>query len=158
MTGMRGRKPIPSALKRLAGDGIRDSGGRVIADEPATTSGAPETPEGLTTEAFAEWERICGDLASMNLLTTVDRASLELYIEQWQIKFDAWTQLRKNGTVIKLPNGYPGPNPFKKDYDNAVAFLMKWLTEYGLTASSRSRIRVSGQQDETDDDEFFETR
>lgn len=153
---MRGRKPIPNALKRLAGDGIHDSGKRVIPEEPQATPGAPDTPEELTGDALLAWHSFNADMDGMGVITHADRAALILLCLAWAEMQSAQTHIEANGPVVKLPNNYPGPNPYVKVRNDARALVLKMLTEFGLTPSSRTRIAIAPPED-TDDD-FFETR
>lgn len=153
---MRGPKPIPNALKKLAGDGIHDSGGRIIPAEPQATPGAPDTPEELTGDALLAWHSFTADMDGMNVITHADRAALVILCEAWAEYQDAERHIGQNGTVIKLPNGYPGPNPYCKVRNDSRAIVLRLLAEFGLTPSSRSRIRIAPA--EVEEDDFAELR
>jgi len=155
---MRGRKPIPSSLKKLAGDGFHDSGGRIIPDEPQAIPGAPDVPEELSGDALLAWHSFIEDTQDMNVITHADRGALIVLCETWAEMQQAARHIAKNGTVIKLPNNYPGPNPYVKIRNEARATVLKLLTEFGLTPSSRSRIRLAPTQADSVDDEFAELR
>ena len=76
----RGRKPKPTALKRL--DGNPGKRGYNHA-EPAPPEGCPDCPPHLSEPAREEWHRIAGTLHEMGVLTLVDRAALAAYCQSY---------------------------------------------------------------------------
>jgi P27 family predicted phage terminase small subunit len=152
---MRGRKPTPTTLKVLSGNpGKRPLNER----EPAAPQGLPEIPEWLDDEAKAEWRRITIDLAEMGLLSKADRPALAAYCTAWSRWVDAEAQVKKYGTVVKSPDkGFPMKSPYLSIADQALELMRKLMVEFGLTPSSRSRIRVPSGGDEADElDRFLE--
>ncbi len=151
---MRGRKPKPTTLKLLDGN----PGKRTINDrEPTAPAGVPEPPGWLDDEARAEWFRMVKLLGDMRLLSPADHAMLEAYCTIYSRWVQAEAQVRKSGTVVKAPNGYPMMNPYLIAANQALKELRKLSVEFGLTPSSRSRIRVLGTGDDMDDfDRFVE--
>jgi P27 family predicted phage terminase small subunit len=152
---MKGRKPTPTTLKLLNGNpGKRPLNER----EPQAPQGVPEIPEWLDDEAKAEWSRITIDLAEMGLLSKADRPALAAYCTAWSRWVDAEAQVKKYGTVVKSPDkGFPMKSPYLSIADQAMELMRKLLVEFGLTPSSRSRIRVPAGGDEADElDRFLE--
>lgn len=144
---MAGRRPKPSALKRLQGNpGKR----RLNAAEPQP-GGVPKCPPHLDREAKREWKRISQELIALGLLTNVDRASLAAYCAAFSRWAEAEKNLQKFGTVIKSPkSGFPIQNPFLGVANTALDQMRKFATEFGLTPASRSRLQIepmTGQQD-----------
>ena len=65
---MAGRKPKPTALKKLEGNpGKR----KMNTKEPVPGKGMPDCPKWLLPEAKEEWKRLCQKLSDMGL-TEVD--------------------------------------------------------------------------------------
>jgi P27 family predicted phage terminase small subunit len=142
-------------LKVLAGNpGKRPLNER----EPAAPQGVPEIPEWLDGEAQAEWRRITVDLAEMGLLSKADRPALAAYCTAWSRWVDAEAQVKKYGTVVKSPDkGFPMKSPYLSIADQTMETMRKLMVEFGLTPSSRSRIRVPAGGDEADElDRFLE--
>jgi P27 family predicted phage terminase small subunit len=142
-------------LKVLAGNpGKRPLNER----EPAALQGVPEIPEWLDGEAQAEWRRITVDLAEMGLLSKADRPALAAYCTAWSRWVDAEAQVKKYGTVVKSPDkGFPMKSPYLSIADQTMETMRKLMVEFGLTPSSRSRIRVPAGGDEADElDRFLE--
>ena len=149
---MRGRKSKPAALKVLAGNpGKR----RLNLREPKPDSSMPSYPEHLSQEAQIEWERIAPELARLGILTELDRAALAAYCSCWGRWVEAERHVRKRGMTVRAPCGIK-INPSVRISNNALQFLLKFATEFGLTPSSRSRI-VMGKPDgqERDDVKRF---
>ena len=70
---MRGRRPKPTRLKVLTGN----PGKRPLnTEEPMPEIAIPECPIELGPVAKREWDRLVGELASLRLLTNLDRAAL----------------------------------------------------------------------------------
>jgi P27 family predicted phage terminase small subunit len=134
-----GRKPKPTALKRLAGN----PGCRPLNENEPRPSGIPTCPEHLNTVAKAEWERLCGELSSLGLLTIVDRAALAAYCAVYARWADAEQKIEKHGTVIKTVSGNAIQNPYVGVANRALDLMYKFQSEFGMTPSSRSRLSVS---------------
>lgn len=68
---MAGRKPKPTALKKLEGNpGKR----KLNTKEPVPEKGMPDCPKWLLPEAKEEWKRLCQKLSEMGVLTEIDMA------------------------------------------------------------------------------------
>lgn len=148
---MRGRKPKPTILKVLDGN----PGKRPLNDrEPVPNQGQPECPDWLDEEAKAEWERVVPELEQMGLLSPADRAALAAYCTAWSRWKQAEEMVRKFGTIVKSPEkGFPMKSPYLTVADQALETMRKLMVEFGLTPSSRSRIKVpntGGAGDEFD--------
>jgi P27 family predicted phage terminase small subunit len=137
---MRGRKPRPTVLKLIEGNpGKRSLNER----EPVPPAEIPECPEFLDTEARAEWERTSQVLADMGLLTLADRSALAAYCVAYSRWVQAEQQVARFGTIVKSPEkGFPMKSPYLTVADQALESMRKLMVEFGLTPSSRSRIRV----------------
>ena len=69
---MAGRKPKPTALKKLEGNpGKR----KLNTKEPMPGKGMPDCPKWLLPEAKKEWERLCVKLSEIGVLTEIDMAA-----------------------------------------------------------------------------------
>ena len=146
----RGPAPKPTRMKALAGNpGKRPLNRR----EPQPTRGLPRCPAQLSEEAKREWKRISKELATLGLLTRLDRAALSAYCQSWSRWIEAEERLRQHGVIVKSPNGFPVQSPYLAVANKAMAQMSKLLVEFGLSPSSRSRIQ--SPIDDPDDDEFF---
>ena len=148
---MRGRKPKPTALRAIEGN----PGKRRLNDrEPTPPEGVPDCPDELDDVARAEWFRTASVLKEMKLLTRADRTALLAYCTVYARWVEAEAQVRKYGAIVKSPNkGFPMKSPYLTVADQSLESMRKFMVEFGLTPSSRSRIRVpedAGAADEFD--------
>ena len=149
----RGRKPKPTLHKHLAGN----PGHRPLNDrEPIPPEELPECPEHLQGEARGEWFRICAALRVMDLLTSADHALLEAYCVVYARWLDAEVKLKQFGTIVKSPDkGFPMTSPYLHVASSSMEQLRKLAVEFGLTPSSRSRIRIGDERANSELDEFL---
>lgn len=135
---MRGRKPKPTALKRLDGN----PGKRPInVREPKPAGGGkPTCPSHLSPTAKSEWKRISGTLHDMGLLTTVDRAALAAYCQAYGRWVDAERKLAETPPLIKTPSGYVQQSPWLSVANKQMELMGRFMAELGITPASRSRI------------------
>lgn len=150
---MAGRKPKPTSLKLLDGN----PGHRAINRNEPKFGGVPTCPKHLSKVAKAEWKRVSGELIAQGLLTTVDRAALAAYASCWSRWIVAEENIEKFGLVIKSPkSGYPIQNPYLGVANTALDQMRKFLIEFGMTPSARSRIHASGDGGSNPGDAFSE--
>ena len=55
---------------------------------------------------------------------------------------DAEEKLRNSGAILQTPNGWLAQSPYLAIATKATEQLVRILVEFGMTPSSRSRIRV----------------
>ncbi len=147
---MAGRRPKPTRIKEIEGNPGKRPLNR---QEPQPEAEIPECPEHLDDAAREEWNRIAPQLLALGVLARIDRAALAAYCTHWSRWVEAETQLRKFGTVIKTAKGYPIQNPYLGIANTAVDQMRKFLTEFGMTPSSRSRVSASGGSDNPKEDD-----
>jgi P27 family predicted phage terminase small subunit len=137
---MKGRKPKPTAQRRLDGNpGHRPLNTR----EPPTAAldatfdtPPPELPPG----AQEEWKRLAPLLRRAHQVGPTDRTVLMAVCIEWARYLEAMAKVQKLGPVVTTPNGYPMTNPHLSIATRALAACTKLWPELGLTPSSRSRI------------------
>ena len=134
---MRGRKPIPTRLKLLTGN----PGKRPLNyNEPRPEMEIPECPPELSPTAQREWHRLVGDLASLGLLTSLDRAALAAYCAAYALWAEATEAIQKFGAMVKSPTGYPIQSPYVSIANRQAEIMLRIAAEFGFTPASRSRI------------------
>jgi len=150
---MKGRKPKPTSIRALEGNPGRRP---LNPGEPLLPSELPDCPDHLDDEARAEWFRTAGVLQEMGLLTRADRSALAAYCVLYSRWVQAEAQVKKHGTIVKSPEkGFPMKSPYLTVADQALEGMRKLMVEFGLTPSSRSRIRVNPVSDSRNDLELF---
>ena len=142
---MRGRKPKPTSLKLLHGN----PGKRPISDrEPKPPKGETTCPKHLDAPAKTEWKRISAMLTTMGLLTKVDRTALAAYCQVYSRWVQAEDKVRKMGMVVVVGNKHLQKSPYLSIADKCLEQMLKYMTQFGLTPASRTRIEVQGVSNE----------
>ncbi len=128
---MRGRKPKATALKIL--ERCRED--RINRDEPSLPFNPADAPSWLTGLALEHWNEIAPMLAKARVLTDGDRANLALMCEcyaEWREDIrGAW---------------------------KAKDLYRRLSCEFGLTPSSRSRIKVPSERPKDELEAFLEVK
>lgn len=149
---MRGRRPIPTALKAAAGDGIHDSGKRKLpTNEPKPVPGRLAKPKHLSASASAAWDRLIEAIERLGVLSTTDRAAITMCAELLGLAADAYAAMKTEGTTTQHANGTAGPTPCFGIYVKATAQAKALLAEFGLTPSARPRVKVDKPGDDPAD-------
>jgi P27 family predicted phage terminase small subunit len=136
---MRGRKPKPTALKRLDGNPGKRGYNQA---EPVLPEGLPDCPGHLAEPAREDWHRIAGTLHEAGVLTTVDRAALAAYCQAWGRWVEAEEKLQDTPAMIKTPSGYVQQNPWLPVANKQLDIMGRYMAELGITPASRSRIQA----------------
>ena len=156
--GQRGPAPKPTAIKRLEGN----PGKRALnAREPKFTAKAPPCPKHLDGEAREEWRRITRELVQTpGLLKVVDRAALAAYCQNWARWVEAEEKMAdpEFQLIGCTDKGYEYVSPWLTVANQALKQMKAFLTEFGLTPASRTRIQVTGDGDGDDFDEYVGRR
>lgn len=146
---MRGRKPKPTSLKVLQGN----PGKRPInVEEPNFPALESDCPEYLGPIAVREWARMKGLFTIQNIFTEADRACLAAYCVCYGRWVEAETHVREMGIMVTSPSGFPMQNPWLSVANKALQQMNKITPEFGMTPSSRSRVKTIPK--ETEDSEL----
>lgn len=142
---MRGRKPKPTALKRIAGN----PGKRKLHDEPVLPPDLPDCPAHLTKSAKAEWARVSVLLHAAGVIKTTDRAALAAYCQAYGDWADARVWLAKvTPKQMATEDGFARYKAFVRASNTAVDQMRRWAVELGLTPSARARIKAEPPEKE----------
>lgn len=145
---MRGRKPKPTAAKKLAGN----PGKRPLNDSEPQPRVVPDViaPAHLEGDARLKWDDLVAELYPAGLLTAVDVDALAFYC----VLYGRWKKaeriVRDKGEVIKTVNGNIIQNPYLSIANRALAQMTKLGAEFGMTPSSRTRIAVQPPDQESE--------
>lgn len=154
-----GRKPAPTLMKILKGEPNKD---RINLNEPKISASIPQMPTHLNTYGKKEWQRIAPILAGMGILSEIDMAALAGYCQaygRWveaELNLDKLRGEGKDGMIVKSPKDYLMINPYLSIANKALDYMHKFLIEFGMTPSSRSRI-VIDKTNEYGEDEALES-
>lgn len=128
--GKRGPKAKPTALKIL--EGCKPY--RINFDEPKYAPSSDVAPDWLEGLALEHWNELAPILSDSRILTVGDRAALAVLC-------DDYGRLRADPCDSKARDRY-----------------RRMLVEFGLTPSSRSRIKVPPKTPGDDLDNFLERK
>ena len=146
----KGRPPRPTKLQvELRGDPSKRRGNTI---EPDAPKGWPDCPQHVQDDpiAYEEWKSICSQLESMDLLSTIDGRSIELYVLTYSRFRASQEQVKKHGDVLLLgKNKYPQVSPFYTTMNRYHDDCRKWLIEFGLTPAARARLRITVDKQKT---------
>jgi P27 family predicted phage terminase small subunit len=110
----------------------------------------PLPPSYLDSVGSKEWKRISKELYPLGLLTIVDYAALGGYCASYSAWVDAQEKIKKEGSIIVSPSGFPMQSPYLQIANKSMAEMRKWLIEFGMTPSSRTRVSVGKPDDNKD--------
>ena len=132
---MAGRKPKPTAIKKLEGNpGKR----KLNTKEPIPAKGMPNCPEWLMPEAKKEWERLADLMNQLGVLTEVDMAAFAAYCQ----------------STFETDKGYQQQTPWVGIANTNQKLMLQAASEFGLTPSSRSRIVAGNAKGKEPEDEM----
>lgn len=136
---MQGRKPKPTALKLLAGN----PGKRAVNHaEPKPRVVMPKPPEHLSDDEKEKWKSVVRELHPLGLVTSIDKDHLAMYCTIYVRWVKAEKMVRDKGEIIKTAAGNIIQNPYLSIANRALDQLNKLGAEFGMTPSSRSRVKV----------------
>jgi P27 family predicted phage terminase small subunit len=113
--------------------------GAVIDQEPAAVAPIIECPPELDGAAHREWDRIIADLSATGAVCTLDRAALAVYCQAYSIWIEAVENLKRFGTVMKSPSGYPVQSPYLSIANQQVDIMLRIAAQFGFTPASRGQ-------------------
>ena len=137
---MKGRKPVPTHLKLIAGN----PGKRAINhNEPKPDSKAPPMPE-LDDDEKEAWNYVTGELEKMGILASSDLGIITAYCAHWGTYTRAKRAFQETGAqdVVTTITGTQKKNPLLSIMENSLRNLERNASELGLTPTSRTRIHV----------------
>ena len=152
---MSGRKPLPTHLKLVKGTARPH---RLNKDEPKPTVAQPEPPAHLDERAKAKFVAMAEMLARHGVMTELDAGALARYAVVWCRWVDAEAEIKRRGPVVKTEGGNVIQNPFLAVANKCLLQMAQLESEFGLTPSSRSRIRMAEPTETVDPFEEYLNR
>jgi P27 family predicted phage terminase small subunit len=143
MAGVKGRSDghnrKPTVLRLLQGNPSKRPINR---QEPQVPARMPQCPKHLHGEARAEWKRLAPQLFAAGLLTELDAAALAALCVTWALWLEAKQKLASEGLTVTGRGGAVRASPWVAIASRAQRDMQALAAEFGLTPSSRQRIRV----------------
>lgn len=155
--GKRGPAPTPTKVLQLRGTYRSDRhaavGEELQFDALAKLPPAPRSFDALTRY---EWERVGPLLIGQQLLTEADLAAFAMYCMNVATAVRCSKILKRKGFTCSSPNGFELARPEVAIRRQAMAEARKFMQEFGLTPSARTRISATAPQPATPDNPFAE--
>jgi P27 family predicted phage terminase small subunit len=141
----RGPKTIPTRLKVVAGTARKH---RLNENEPRPDPARPDAPGHLSRAARSEWDRVIEETVNLGIMTNLDRGALAAYAQAYGRWVAAETALARmaerdsvtEGLIIRTKAGNAIQNPLVGAANKAMADMVRYAAEFGLTPSSRTRV------------------
>lgn len=146
--GQRGPRPLPKNVHLLHGNPSKLTASQ-LRDSISPAVEIPNAPRHLKGEALKEWKRVSVELETLGLISQIDRAALAMYCTAWGRYVDAENKLRElgeAGLVDETPNGFKVQGVWLNISNKAMEQCIKYLAEFGMSPSSRSRVTASDAQ------------
>jgi P27 family predicted phage terminase small subunit len=100
--------------------------------------------------AKKEWRRISPQLEKLGLITQMDRAALAVYCQAYARWADTEAKIKKlgdDGLIEETPSGYKQISVLLQISNRAAEQMHKFMAEFGMSPSSRSRVTPSPQME-----------
>jgi P27 family predicted phage terminase small subunit len=151
---VRGRRPKPTAIRRINGNPGKRAWNR---DEPEPPDGIPRCPAHLAPVARTEWRRVARALHHMGVLTVIDRAALAAYCQCYAKWVEAEQKLKETPPLLKTPSGYVQQSPWVAIANKQLELMGRYMTELGMTPASRSRVGAGDPRMQLPEQHVFQT-
>lgn len=154
-TSRSGRKRKPTQLKIVTGN----PGKRPLPKDepqPKALKKTAKAPAGMSAQAKKVWPRVVKILADMHLFTEADTDAVRMYCEnfaRWEIANKEITT-RAGMVDIHPTSGALVISPYHKIAKECEANMFKIMTEFGMTPSSRTKVRTEKPKGADDDAGF----
>lgn len=137
----------PTSLKVMEGTYRKDRGlNEPVPDTVDVTKMQP--PEKYTDEQKAIWNEYVNELINLGVLTVVDRMAFQLMFETYIQLREVQDQISEDGLYVMDDRGNTRRNPLLSQANQLRQILKQYLTEFGMTPASRTRINVKEMEKE----------
>jgi P27 family predicted phage terminase small subunit len=149
---MAAPKPTPTVLKLIQGN----PGKRAInKNEPKPERGIPRRPAHLDAKGKVAWKNLCKTLDKMGVLTLADSYALEILCSIYARIRDLQKALKVHGSTTYTAVNNAGDEMHKsmpevQQLEKAESLFRSYITEFGLTPSSRTKLETAENQDKDD--------
>jgi len=147
--GQRGPKPMPKVVHIAQGNRSKKPA-HELRDTISPEVEIPKCPAHLLPLAKKEWKRISPQLEKLGLVTGMDMAALSAYCQNYARWVGAETKLKElgdEGLVEVTKSGYRQMSVWLQVSNRALEQMHKFMSEFGMSPSSRSRVTASPQGD-----------
>jgi len=139
--GLRG--PLPT--KGISAEQVNTAIAATLGSKPTLPA-----PKSLDAAGRRLWDKLCGPLLKLGLLTELDAPLLESYCMAYSRLVAAQKVIQEHGPTITTDSGYQQPRPEVGVANKAADQLVKIGRELGLSPAIRTRL-VAGPDSTADD-------
>jgi len=146
--GQRGPKALPTNVHLLKGNPSKLSKSQ-LTDAVRPDVEIPKPGKHLMPDALKEWKRITVELEKLGLISKIDKAALEVYCQAYARWVRAELKMKEfgeAGEISETPNGFQQMSAWLTISNRAVDQMKAFLTEFGMSPSSRGRVTTSSPQ------------
>jgi len=145
----------PTALKILHGDFDKNPQRRNH-QEPQPSSDCPQCPRDLGVVGRNEWKRICKELEMLGVISLAERPAILRYCHAYQQHHDFERQVKDDGRWQRnFKTGAITEHPASKAARDLVNQMIKLLSSFGMTPTSRTRLAVKEKKEVDADEKLF---
>jgi P27 family predicted phage terminase small subunit len=144
---MMGRPPLPTHIKLVQGNCPAASFESKRAEAAACRAGTAAAPH-RTGES--QVHSMAEMLVRRGVMTELDAGALARYATAWCRWVDAEAEIKKRGLVVKTNADFVIQNPFLAVANRCMNQMAQIESEFGLTPSARTRIRMEELTGEID--------
>jgi P27 family predicted phage terminase small subunit len=145
----KGRKPTPKPILQMRGSRVRGPHKSGIDAPP----GVPSAPGWLCDIAREEWERILPMLEASKVMSPRHQQTLACYCDSFADMVQADAELKEGGTTIVDEKGRVSNHPAWLRKRDARNQMLKFASEFGLTASALARVSAVENAPKEDDED-----
>ncbi|MGD9879013.1 MAG: phage terminase small subunit P27 family [Hyphomicrobiaceae bacterium] len=150
---MRGRKPVPTALKVLRGNPGRRP---IKANEPRPKGSAGDPPDWMTESQRAVWRATIA-AAPPRMLTALDRGLLTIWVVACDEHRRAAIKVAELGPLARKGDGAPTQSPFLRIMNQQAGVMIKAASELGFSPAARVRLATGAATADDDEEKKHET-
>lgn len=146
--GQRGPRPLPNNIHILRGNPSKIPAHK-LNDSLSPEIEIPNCPSHLLPDAKKEWKRIAPQLELLGIISQMDRSALAVYCQsyaRWKQAEEKIKELGESGLIDETPSGYKQISVWLQVSNRAVEQMHKFMCEFGMSPSSRSRVTPSSPQ------------
>lgn len=151
----KGPPPSPTAIHLLRGN----PGKRPLPEnEPQPELALPKPPANLSPAAKREWHKTGKKLLALGVISELDPGAFAIYCQNYTDWLATIEKLNKTGMLLKRHDGDIYVNPLFKIAAELQAASMRALIEFGMTPSSRTRVKAIPRRQKDEAEEFLRGR
>jgi P27 family predicted phage terminase small subunit len=120
-----------------------------------TMSSANTPPEDLPELALEEWNRVVPELEQRDMIASLDRGILVLYVKAYAMAEEAAGIVAEQGVTCEGYRGVTVKNPAIQVFRDCTSTAAALADKLGLNPTSRGKMKTPPKQDDPEDSGLF---